>query len=594
MPLPSTQSPNPRRRIAGARRPLGALLLASVAAGACACGSSHPTGTSADPAGVIPASAPLYAGATVRPSGALMSAALADGRVLTRQANPYQHLLALLQTPGSPALDYKRDVASWLGPRAGVFFTALGASSAARVSQLLTLLEQTLLGGSPPASAFPFGAGGAQGAVVLDTSNLAAASAFLASQAKLASAHAATYRGVPYQLGSGGVAFAIVDRFAVIGSESALHGVIDTTFGGPSLAHAGSYATLLGAAPAAAIAHLYADPAAFGALATQGANPAGAAGIGNATALVAQLAGRRPLDVSFVPGAGSITLDADSLGTGATSAPGGLLSSLASGASALGELPGESWLAAGLGEAHGRIGEDVQGIRSLLSLVVPEAGANSESFSVAGLLGGILKPLAVLGADTPQARRDFQSWMDSAAIFAGGNGLLELKAGVVIGSQDPALSRAAVSRLSQALRAQGGSVTPTTIPGTEAAVAARLSGLPIVLDIAAGRDAAGQAKFVMGLGESSVTAALNPSSTLAGSTSSQAGAAALGEAIKPSLIVDFPTLLGLLEAAGLSADPSISKFVPVIHSLNTLYGGGKSVGASVQRLRLALSLAQSG
>jgi hypothetical protein len=571
-----------------------AALLASVAAGACACGSSHPTGTSADPAGVIPASAPLYAGATVRPSGSLMSAALADGRALTGQANPYQHLLALLQTPGSPALDYKRDVAPWLGPRAGVFFSALGASSGAKVSQLMTLLEQTLLGGSPPASAFPFGAGGAQGAVVLDTSNLAAASSFLASQAKLASAHAATYRGVPYQLGSGGVAFAIVDRFAVIGSESAVHGVIDTTLGGASLTHAGSYATLLGAAPAASIAHLYADPAAFGAGAAQAATPAGAGAVGNATALVAQLAGRRPLDVSFLPGAGSITLDADSLGTGATSAPGGLLSSLASGASALGELPGESWLAAGLGEAHGRIGEDVQGIRSLLSLIVPEGGASSESFSVAGLLGGILKPLAVLGADTPQARRDFQSWMDSAAIFAGGNGLLELKAGVVIGSQDPARSRAAVSLLAQALRAQGGSVTPSTIPGTEAAVAARLSGLPIVLDIAAGRDAAGAAKFVMGLGESSVTAALSPSSTLAGGTSSQAAAAALGEAIQPSLIVDFPTLLGLLEAAGLSADPSVSKFVPVLHSLSTLYGGGKSAGASVQRLRLKLSLAQSG
>src|SRR5258707_1099312 len=75
---------------------------------ACAgCGSSHSSGTTIDPASAVPATAPLYASATVRPDGALQSAARAAGRALTRQADPYLRLLGALQTPGSPALDFK-------------------------------------------------------------------------------------------------------------------------------------------------------------------------------------------------------------------------------------------------------------------------------------------------------------------------------------------------------------------------------------------------------------------------------------------------------------------------------------------------------
>ncbi len=52
------------------------------------CGSSASTGSSADPAGVAPAYAPVYVGAVVRPSGSLKSEALAAGQALTHQHNP--------------------------------------------------------------------------------------------------------------------------------------------------------------------------------------------------------------------------------------------------------------------------------------------------------------------------------------------------------------------------------------------------------------------------------------------------------------------------------------------------------------------------
>jgi hypothetical protein len=539
------------------------------------CGSSHGTGTSADPAGAVPASTPLYAGATVRPGGAQKTEALAAGRALTHQANPYLRLVSLLQTPGSPALSFARDIAPWLGPRAGIFLSP-GAAAGQQGSELpLSLLQQGLLGGSSATGGFPFAGSGAQGAIVLDTSDASKARSFLSSQARHAGAHAATYRGVALQSTSAGVAFGLVDRLAVIGSESAVHGVIDTTLGGPSLARAGGYSKLLALAPSGAIAHLYSNaPAA-----------------GKGSGLLGMLAGPRETNISLVPSSGSLAIDADVLSSPTSGGAGGLLSAGAGGAQAFGELPGDSWLAFGLGQVGASLGEDVRGLRTLASAL---GGAGQEgaaaTINLKGLFEGLLTPLGALGANTAQARRDFASWMGSGGTFASGSSLLELKGGVVITSTNPTLSRAAVAKLAAQLRKGGGSVEPVSIPGTDAAVGARVSGLPIVLDIANGRASSGQTKFVLGLGEASVAAALNPSSTLAGAASTRAAASALGEGIQPSLTADFPTLLSLLEGVGLTEDATLSKVLPYLRSATTLAGGSHSLGGGAERVRVVLGL----
>ena len=74
----------------------------------------------------------------------------------------------------------------------------------------------------------------------------------------------------------------------------------------------------------------------------------------------------------------------------------------------------------------------------------------------------------------------------------------------MIDSKNPAALAAAVAKLGAALEKSGGSVQPISIPGTEAAISARLTGLPVELDIANGRGSNGQTKFVIGLGEASV------------------------------------------------------------------------------------------
>jgi Protein of unknown function (DUF3352) len=582
------------RRLNHRTRALVALSLAAGALTGAGCGSSGSSGSSVDPANAVPASAALYAGAVVRPEGSLQKAARNAGQTLTHQADPYLRLLTALQTPGSGTLDFKRDIAPWLGPRAGVFLSAAGTSDAeAAVGKLLTLVQQGLLGQSSSSGAFPFAAHSVEGAFVLDTRDVAKARSFVKALAGRAGAHTASYRGVAYQVNAGGVAFAIVARLVVIGTEPALHSVIDTTSGGPALARANDYAKLLAAAPSGALAHLYANPEALSAGKSATAQDSSSA--------FSLLAGGRTVNVSLVPSDTSINVDADTLATTSTQAgatSGGLLSDSSDASRAMGELPGESWLAVGLGDVGNALGHGGGALRGIASLAGLITGSGSDEgqaagISVSGLLAGILQPLRELGGESAQAQHELTSWMGSAGLFAEGTGLLELRGGIAIESNNPDLSRAAVAKLAAKLRKSGGSVQNAAIPGTDAAVAARLSGLPVVLYIANGQDASGKTKFVIGIGEASVQTALSPSSELSSAAAFGTASAALGGA-QPSVIVDFPTLLGLIEGVGLSEDPTISPFVPYLRSLTTLSGGGASAGGGIERFKLVLGLQRTG
>ncbi|HEX3509564.1 MAG TPA: DUF3352 domain-containing protein [Solirubrobacteraceae bacterium] len=542
------------------------------------CGSSHSTGTTLDPATLVPASAPLYAGADVRPAGSERAGALAAGSQITHQADPYARLVAVLQTPGSPALQYARDVAPWLGPRAGIFLTSEAGAEA-----LLPLIEQGLLG-SGSGAAFPFANGKTDGAVVLDTSDLAKARSFVEGQAAHAGAQHASYRGVSYERSSGGVAFAIVKRFAVLGSEAGVRAVIDTAAGGPSLRAEPGYARLAAAAPAGALAHLFTNPAAGGATASQ-----------VASSPLALLAGAREANISILARSGAVDIYADTRSSAASGSPGGLLTSGVEGGRTLDQLPGGSWLALGLGNLGHTLGADVAGLRGLVGLVSggPEA-AGSSAISLGSLVEGLLTPLAVIGSESAQARAAFTSWMGSGGVFAGGASVFELKGAIVIESRSPAKSRAAVGALAAALARAGDSSKPLSIPGTDAAVEAHIKGLPVSLDIADGRDASGGTLFVLGLGEASVTEALHPSSTMVSSASRSAAAGTLGEGIAPSLIFEVPALLGLLEGVGLTEDPTFKQLAPFAKTITTVTGGGHPLGGEVERYKLSIALRGGG
>ncbi|HEV2997534.1 MAG TPA: DUF3352 domain-containing protein [Solirubrobacteraceae bacterium] len=565
-------------------RPIALALLASLLlTGAIAgCGSSTPPGANADPATVVPAGAPLYLGAVVRPEGNLKTWSLADARTLTRAHEPFAGLVQTLRSPGGKPLDYGRDVKPWLGSRAGAFVASVTSSAGGELlTHTVSKLLETIIGSGPGLLGETglrelLTSTGTQGAIVLDTTDASAAGAFLHARAAEAGAHPVSYRGLSYELAHDGAAMGLVGEFAVIGTEAALRGVIDTKLGGPALVHASSYATLASSAEPGALATAYLEAhSLIGDVASS--NGSGTEGL---TALVRGLVGPGgPAYISLLPGHDSLGLDVDTISP--TGAPAAGLFADTGGPQAIGSLPGNSWLALGVGD-----------LRTVLSGGAPELRILAALPTLLGSgslnIQGIVKPLT---SKAIEPKRDLLSWAGSGAVFASGSGLLNLEGGIVFSSRSPAGSRAAVALLARAYRAEGAQVSSTSIPGAEVASTVKVKEFPVALTIAAGNG-----KLVIGLGPASAQEALSPTSTFAGSTYYHEAAATLGQGIQPSAFVSFPTMLALLEGLGLGqGQGTLAQLTPLLHSLNTLNAGGaESLAGGVRRARVVLTLQPTG
>jgi hypothetical protein len=572
-------------------RLLLALLVAAAALLALtSCGSSSPSGTSASPATIVPGAAPLYIDAVLQPTGSLETDTLAVGRRLTGRNQPFTGLLKLLQGPSGKTPDYEHEVKPWLGPEGGVFISSIGAAGAkSAASAAQELLQQAL---SKALSEGLAGAEGAllggeglpsllsqsslQGALVLDTTDVDKARSFLEGQAHGAGGHAVNYRGVSFEVSPDGIAEGIVHRFAVIGSEAGLKSVIDTGAGGEALAHASAYAKLAASAESGRLANAYLD--------LETLDSAVNKLHGSSESLLALLHGvlgeAGQAYASLIPAADSLAIDLDTLppASGASNSGGG--ESTPSGAQVLRGLPGNAWLAIGVGD----LGKTLSGGTGALSTLAKLAATiKIGSF-------GIGKAFAPLSSPSINVQRDLLSWMGQTGIYVGGSSILNLQAAVVITSKDPALSRAAVGKLANAYREAGAATASTSVPGTETAVTVKLPAFPLALTMAAG-----QGKFVIGLGQASVQEALNPQSTLAGSTLYNSAASALGQGIQPSAAIEFHTLTGLIESLGLNQAPGFSGIASALGSLDSLAAGtGGTPSAGVKRARLVLGLQAGG
>jgi hypothetical protein len=378
---------------------------------------------------------------------------------------------------------------------------------------------------------------------------------------------------VRYSVDPSGDAFALIDRLVVLGSQSALREVIDTIRGGSALGSDPTYATLSSLAPAGSLAHLFAEPRALSSIA--------------GPALTDALAGARKaapaLNISLLARAGSLALDADTtpaVSRNQHTQSAGTLPPAPAGTRAFDELPGQSWFAAGLGRPGTGKGLRLAGRGGLLGLGAL-AGASSASGNLAAMIPALERLLGTLG--TP-------SWMGEVGIFASGNTIADLRAGIVIDSDDRSASRSAVAALGAALSRAGNAVSQAHIQGTEAAIEAEVHGLPITLLIADGRDSSGRAKFVIGASEYSIQAALDPSSTMADSASAHTAASALGEAIEPNLALSFAPLVSWLTALHFTEEPSLEPLLPYMHAASTLSVGSKRLGGQTLRTRLVLGL----
>jgi hypothetical protein len=510
------------------------VLLALAATLLAACGSSSPP--QGDPATVVPAGAPVYVGATVRPGGQLGAQALDVARRLTGHQQPFASIEAMIAGLAGPQVSFTRDIQPWLGERAGAFFTSLAGGLSLR------------------------GASSSAGAAVIDVSDHGSAQTFLTHLASTSGAHPTSYRGVSYELTPGGVAFGFVGSFVVIGVQAAVRAVIDTHAGAPSLSTSAAYARARSQAPADTVAELH-----VGSSALLAALPASAS-VGSLlqiTRAVLASSSIEAIDASLaVPSASSLVL---SLGlTGGGAGP----SSAPTAAQVFDSLPGDSWLALGTGA----LGPSLE---RLLAVLPPGSALGTSS------LVEVLDLLRTLDGGGQHLLR----WAGPTGVFAAGSGLLDLTAGVVITSSDDAAARAAVARIAAHLSAPGSTPTALSVPGTDAGLSVPLSGLPIAVDIV---HAPG--KVVIGLGSASVQAALHPTSTLGSSSIGQAAARTLGGGVAPSLLVDFPTLVSVIDGVnGLTGSPIFGTLPGFTSTLSDVVAG--TVGSGADRtVRVVVNL----
>ncbi len=377
----------------------------------------------------------------------------------------------------------------------------------------------------------------------------------------------------------------IVHRFAVIGSEAGLKSVIETAAGGPSLAQAPGYAKLASTAEEGpgthptgqptALANAYLSPEELSHSLTSGG------GTGSILPLLESLLGNPgQLYLSVIPSSSSVALDLDTLEPSSarpSSSGSGSANQLeAGGAQVLRGLPASAWLAVGIGDLGKAFANNVQGLRTLASL--------GSTLSVGGF--SLAKAFAPLSSHAINVQRDLLSWMGATGLYASGSSVLSLQGAIVIASKDPARSRAALAKLAQAYREAGGDTSPTSVPGTEAAMTIKLPGFPLALTMAVG-----QGKFVVGLGSSSIQEALSPQGTLAGTPAYNAAASALGQGIQPSALIEFHTLSGLIESLGLNQAPGFSGFASGVAPLGALSaGGGESLPNGIKRARVVIAL----
>ena len=483
----------------------------------------------------MPAGAPLYIGATVRPGGQLGAQSLAVARRLTGHQQPFAGVEAMIDALAGPSVRYMRDVAPWLGQHAGAFFTSLAGGLA--------------LNGAPRSA----------GAAIVDTSDHGAAQAFLQRLATATAAHPTSYRGVSYEVDPQGIAFGFVGPFVVIGVPAAVNAVIDTHAGAPALSASATFAAVRRGAPADTVAELHVGARALVAALPAGSGSSSLLAVARAVVASSSIAA---VDATLqVPAANSLVLTTALTGGGAgpSSAP--------SAAQVFDGLPGDSWLALGTGT----LGPSLERLLAALP-----AGSGLGTSSLASVLG----LLRTLDGGT----QHLLSWAGPTGVFAAGAGLLDITAGIVIDATDDARARAAIGAIAAHL-GSGAKPTPLSLPGTDAGLSVMLTGVPVAIDIV---HAPG--KVVIGLGSASVQAALHPSTTLGASAVGSAAARTLGGGVEPSLLVDFPTLVNVFAAVNqLTGTPILGTLPAVTSTLGDVVAGTVSSG-DTRTVRLVLTL----
>ncbi|MDX6656250.1 MAG: hypothetical protein QOH62_1043 [Solirubrobacteraceae bacterium] len=499
-----------------ARRRLAVLAAAAFAVVPVAgCGSSGSSaGGADDPAKAIPASAPVYLEATIRPTGKQRTDLEASGRKVLGTSDPAAKIRELIDKAGSKeGKSFDKDIKPWLGSKAAIAVTSVAA-------------------GQP------------QFAVVVDSTDDAKARKLIEDDSSYKTKR--SFEGTDYRFDpEDGTAAGVIDNYLVVASEPSFKQVATLLDkGGNSLADNKDLQTArakVGGRPGFAFVDLQ------GLVRTVASDGAANLGPTELAALNSIFKSFRAFGIGASADAQAVRLSLASLGSGSGTGrgPGAALP--------LEQAPGTAWLAF----SQKDLGKTISGVLTSLE--------NANSGSAGGTISDTITQLET--ATGLKVKEDLLSWMGDAGLFVEGDSLPALGGALVVQSTDPAKTRAAILKIKGLLRQFNqpvGATPPGTSPGFTLKVGTRVAPLQIGL--------AGS-KFVIALGKTALRDAIRPKSTLGSKAAFKSASGLLGATAKPSFYVDFRTVTRFIGLIG-GSSPSFQRAKPYLDAFTAAIGGG--------------------
>lgn len=470
--------------------------------------------TDVGPAAAVPVNTPIYLDATVKPTGSAQSDANAALGKILDTPDPGAKIVSLLEdsakADGHP-IDFQQDVTPWLGEKAGVFFTSLGTDS--------------------------------NGVAVVETTNPAASLAF----AQKASGDTATdpapqsYNGATYQADKSqpGQVFGTVGDFLVEGDLAGFKAAVDANKG-DSLGDSSDFKDSIGDLPDDRLGTLYTVPKDFiSALGPDQFDP-------QSKALLEKTAG----DSLDKPVAGALTATADTIQLEATGGSNGVDTPESS---LIGGVPGQSWLAFGLGN----LGDSAKKSIDQLKDQIPNFDAAQAQIQQA--TGSSLEQLT--GA------------LGDAVLYVQGTTQQTLTGALIVQSKDTELTGRLLTQLQSLLQLGSGGVKPLQLSGGGTGFQINdPSVAPRPVELAQQGD-----KLVIGYGAGSAEASLTPAQTLADSPTFSAAHDQISS-LGTDLFLDMPSVFALAESTGAKSDPGYTQAKPYLDALTYLVTGSGSSG----------------
>lgn len=517
--------PRAPRRAAAALAALALLPLAG-------CGDDGGSAASDDGlAKFAPKEAPFYAEAAVRPGGDLgkdLDAAI--GRFA-----PGETAEKLLGKAFEDAeeVSYETDVKPWLGQRAGIAVTTLptGANE------------------DPDFAAFLETTDGGKGALELLRKTVDEP------------LEEREYNGVDYLVDGDDTptSVAAIDDTLVFGTETGFKSAVDA-FKGDGLDTNDDYTKVVSEVEENAVLTVYGDIAKAFELARSSAR---ASGKKEQFEGFRDLLNRRGLKTF---GAGvAVTEKAVKLKIAAAQKESGDIDKTAE---TVANLPAGSWAALGLGDIGKSISEALDGLKT----------AGGPGFDGASGLEQLEQQVGI------DVQKDLLDWMGQAGLFVRGTALTEIGGALVVQSKDPAATKAALAKARTLVAGAGLRPQELSREGIDDGFSILTPGRPSVEIFAA---LAGD-RFVLAATKTALDEAVSPSAKLGDDDTFKSAAEELGDGLKPTFLLDFPKISGLVGFAA-GSQPRFEEVQRYLDGIGVIVAGSKRDGdLTVQTLSIGL------